>query len=291
MSPYEQLEMDVFTLGRNGDFGGALEHIGAFESAAVTDQERHRATLLRGQVLHTTGQVHAAVAVYRQVLPLLAHDPLGQSVCCVELIAAANHVGDLALADTVARQAFRLLRREPLAVPSRERIYVNYAITRQLAHDHRGAIRWLHRALRRLERAAAPEAGDIACGLAVAWYGLAKSYTALGQLDRARAAIGRIRCEGEPQMALHLTALAEWRLAAQRDDWDEAQSRLDGAAATAVDPFMQQEVLAARAVTADARGDAGRRREYLDQLKALGVPLSFEIEMTIASSTLREGIQ
>ena len=293
LNSFEQLEIDVYSLGRLGNFQGALDRIGEFETATMAEQvDRLRAALLRGQVLHTRGQIAEAATIYQRVAEGLVDDPRTQSICYVELQAAANYLGDLDLAEIVAQRALQLVRRRPEAKISIERIYVNYALTWQLKGDHLTAIDWFRRALRRLEDSAtaAPFNRDRTCGMAIAWYGLAKSYVALGDLVKARFAIEGINCDRSSVVVNCLGALAEWRLHHRLRAWDRAERWADKAAVHAVDPFMLQEVLLARALTAHSQGNLLRSREYVEQLNQLPMPLSYEIRSALAALTWKDGM-
>jgi len=284
--------MDVYSLGRSGDFQGALDRIGDFETdRSAGRSDRLRAALLRGQVLHTTGRVEDAVVIYQRVLERLVEDPRTQSVCCVELLTAANFLGDLDLAELVAQRALQLIRRQPEAAPSTERIFVNYGITWQLKNDHLTAVDWFRRALRRLEDAVDLSAGnwDRTCGMAIAWYGLAKSYVTLGDMVKARFAIEGINCDSSSRVVACLMALAEWRLHHRLRAWDRAERWAAQAQAYAPDPFMRQEVLLAQALTAHAQGNHLRSREFVQQLEQMPVRLAYEVRIALSALAWKNG--
>lgn len=291
LSPIEQLEMDVYSLGRRGSFEGALDRIGEFESSVAAHGDQLRAALLRGQVLHTAGRVEEAVAIYQDLLDRLSDDPRSQAICCVELLAAANHLGDLNLAESVAQRALLLVRRRPEALPMTERIYVNYAISWQLRGDQLTAIDWFRRALRRLEDAMAPSNRDRTCGMAIAWYGLVKSYVAQDDLVKARFAIDGINRDRNSRTAACLAALAEWRLHHRLRAWDRAERWVQQAEASAPNTFLDQEVWLARILTAHAQGNEARAREYASRLQQLPGCLSYEVRSALSALTWRNTLQ
>jgi len=290
--PYEQLEADVYYLGRKGDLSGVLAKIEGFAASADGD-DRLRAELLRAQALHTMGRLSEAIPLYRAVLAGLPNDARAQAICGVELLAAANTLGDFDLAESVAQQALALIRRHPEASVALERIYVGYALLQQLRGDYQAAIDWYRKALRRLEDPTdhTVTQRDRTCGVAWTWYGLTKCYIALGDLVKARFAIDGIRCDPRNRTAAALAALAEFRFHFRLRALDLAENWLASAAEFAQDVELGQDVLLGRAQLADARGDSSAVRSLLEQLEASPVPLTFEVRKGIEALGLREGVQ
>lgn len=292
MIPYEQLEADVYNLGRKGDLRAALARIEGFAAAAEGD-DRLRAELLRAQALHTMGRLTEAIPLYQAVMDGLPGDARAQAICCVELLAVANAIGDFELGEGVAQQALSLIRRRPEAAVTLDRIYVGYALHLQLKGDYPAAIEWYRKALRRLEDPTATDVTqrDRVCGVAWSWYGLTKCYIALGDLVKARFAIDGIRCDPRSRTTQTLVALAEFRFHFRLRALDLAARWLATAAEFAQDSELVQEVLLGRAQIAAARGDTPSVRTTLGRLESSPVPLTFEVRQGMEALSLREGVQ
>lgn len=292
MIPYEQLEADVYYLGRGGDLNAVLDRIEGFAASAEGD-DRLRAELLRAQALHTLGRLAEAIPLYQAVLAGLPGDYRAQAICCVELLAAANSSGDFALGESVAQQALALIRRHPEASVALDRIYVGYALLHQLQGDYNTAIEWYRKALRRLEDPTYHTATqrDRNCGVAWTWYGLTRCYIALGDLVKARFAIDGIRCDPKSRTTAALAALAEFRFHFRLRALDLAERWLATAAECAQEVELLQEVLLGRAQLAHVRGDTAGVQASLERLKSSPVPLTYESRRILEALSLREGVQ
>lgn len=286
---YAQLQADVYYLaGHKGDYDHAVARITEFERSA-NETDRLRAGFLRAGVLHAQGQLETALSLYRPIYESITGDARLKAACCVEMAAAANALGEFDLVDALFDDALQIVEDSPEAAESLERIYVAHAESLLLRGQYAAAELWYRRCLSRLEDpyGSALVPADRACGIAFAWYGLAKVHLALGDMIRARFSIQGIRAAGSRRTINTLEALAEARFHLRSGAISRVEEWLNRAESSIPDPELSQEAFLLWLRVYRLKGHQAAVEKTLAALNSFPF-LKYEVRSEMQADTLRE---